>query len=652
MVISEFIAGSKGARKRFASFNKLTGTIELRSASGCTLYHVVDNCWTPFNVGQAVSAPLDYNGLLSATIDVYGSISAQLVNVLPNGTDGDVLDLSGVGFELGMDIDSDRDGQISTNEQGDSNWVWGSGQKGAIVLVNNDRDPDDFTAGGYKSELASFIVRPTLASSFPSGVQLALITTVDAGARFSVYRNKQGQSPEVLLGRDFQGNVIPMSPPLDLAGEKLYIEAHEFPGPFFEGLISLDLVVIRLATGEIFAEDRVVFRVAPWVMTPNHLPPIQVYTCEMKDATGNVTNQAFLDDLSRATGEVGVPLQIVPPKLNNPSGDGYGDRWIQDEIEFGYSMGPDGYIPVVFDSPRDRQLDGFPEAALLGPDFGHFQVGGSTPNSLDSFGNLEASPPVTVAGREYPLGRIIFGGRKYGDYGSSSRQMMPEVRRFLYAQKVQSPIEIYTDWLAVGHVDEIICFVPANNAIGFQMLIASPNRCLSILQRLEVQGHGSTLMFQGMKRSDGSSAEMSISTLLQDNAFWKANATFQKHMDLNRDILKRELAITDADIIEIPVAFWPPETQRTLAFFPDMVNHLVLGKWNLVPKPHGPVVNGVDQFEQAFIDALPGRRVRFIEDWYSYHEMSGEVHCGTNTLRHPPAGAHWWDTKPEGGFDI
>lgn len=90
-----------------------------------------------------------------------------------------------------------------------------------------------------------------------------------------------------------------------------------------------------------------------------------------------------------------------------------GDRWIQDEVEFGYTEDVRHALPVVCDSPRDRGLDSFPELTLLGPDFGHFQVGGSTPNSLDSFGNLEVSPPVTVRGRYYPFGRVIFGGRAY-----------------------------------------------------------------------------------------------------------------------------------------------------------------------------------------------------------------------------------------------
>lgn len=34
------------------------------------------------------------------------------------------------------------------------------------------------------------------------------------------------------------------------------------------------------------------------------------------------------------------------------------------------------------------------------------------------------------------------------------------VRDFLYAQQVQAPIELYSDWLTVGHVDEFVTFVP------------------------------------------------------------------------------------------------------------------------------------------------------------------------------------------------
>jgi hypothetical protein len=37
------------------------------------------------------------------------------------------------------------------------------------------------------------------------------------------------------------------------------------------------------------------------------------------------------------------------------------------------------------------------------------------------------------------------------------------VRDFLQAQQVQSPVELYSDWLSVGHVDEFLSFVPTSD---------------------------------------------------------------------------------------------------------------------------------------------------------------------------------------------
>lgn len=37
------------------------------------------------------------------------------------------------------------------------------------------------------------------------------------------------------------------------------------------------------------------------------------------------------------------------------------------------------------------------------------------------------------------------------------------VRDFLQAQQVQAPVELYSDWLSVGHVDEFLSFVPTSD---------------------------------------------------------------------------------------------------------------------------------------------------------------------------------------------
>ena len=163
-------------------------------------------------------------------------------------------------------------------------------------------------------------------------------------------------------------------------------------------------------------------------------------------------------------------------------------------------------------------------------------------------------------------------------------------------------------------------------------------------------------MFEGMKRwhpDSEESAEITISELLSDKAFWSANQRYQSYMNLNIEILRKELGISGQYIVNIPVLFHPvPIGEYTTAYFPDMINHLVLGETSIVPKPKGPIINGQCAFEQAFEQAVPDRKVRFVDNWYTYHEMAGEIHCATNTLRHPFANEHWWNHKPDGGFDI
>jgi protein-arginine deiminase len=91
----------------------------------------------------------------------------------------------------------------------------------------------------------------------------------------------------------------------------------------------------------------------------------------------------------------------------------------------------------------------------------------------------------------------------------------------------------------------------------------------------------------------------------------------------------------------------------------------------IIPKPFGPWVeapghdndpnktnednNGYDLFERDLVTKLQqagiNLRCIFIDDWYDYHVVSGEIHCGTNELRAQFNGqaafgnaryANWW----------
>lgn len=62
--------------------------------------------------------------------------------------------------------------------------------------------------------------------------------------------------------------------------------------------------------------------------------------------------------------------------------------------------------------------------------------------------------------------------------------------------------------------------------------------------------------------------------------------------------------------------------------------------------PHD-TVDVLEVYMRSVFEA-EGNVVHFIDDWYNYHQMSGEVHCGTNVVRTPPEldrsfTARWWD---------
>jgi len=79
--------------------------------------------------------------------------------------------------------------------------------------------------------------------------------------------------------------------------------------------------------------------------------------------------------------------------------------------------------------------------------------------------------------------------------------------------------------------------------------------------------------------------------------------------------------------------------------FPNMVNLVVLNGHLLVSNPHGPIVDGVDQFQTAFRRAVAetGHRVHFVTDT-QYHKWSGNAHCATNVQREGFAPS-WWSFR-------
>uniref|UniRef100_A0AAQ5XW69 Protein-arginine deiminase n=1 Tax=Amphiprion ocellaris TaxID=80972 RepID=A0AAQ5XW69_AMPOC len=541
-----------------------------------------------------------------------------------------VLHLTAV--EISLDVDADRDGIVEHNNPDKGSWKWGPDGHGAILLVNCDSErtylkkPDheqtSITRVSDLKDMSVMVLRTKGPAKLPEGYKLTMHISQGDAESVRVFRTR---SPGVMNNsisytlfnafvRDFplvlSSEVLSQEVPY-LGGEaemNFYVEGLRFPDRDFDGLISINLSLLE-PIGEALPEtpiftDKVMLRVAPWIMTPNTLQPLEVFVCSTSD------NYTFLNGMRNLVAKSGYKLNICHEYMNR------GDRWMQN----------------------------FPYEELLGPNFGYVTrtAENEEVSSLDSFGNLEVSPPVTVNGKKYPLGRIIIGVAF--PTATKGRNMTKVVQEFLFAQKVQEPVALFSDWLLVGHVDEFMTFVPASDRKCYLCLLcACPDAGYKLFRGLQNDGHGQAKMFDDEE-------QITVDEILNDEILQSHNNYVQSCIDWNRDVLKRELGLDDDDIIDMPILFKLVEEMgsesRAVAYYPDMVNMIVLGKNLGIPKPFGPKVNGRCALEAEMCSLLEGLGLRctFIDDFASYHKLLGEVHCGSN-VRRQPFDFKWWNLE-------
>jgi len=156
------------------------------------------------------------------------------------------------------------------------------------------------------------------------------------------------------------------------------------------------------------------------------------------------------------------------------------DLWAQDYMEIvnhNRTGAPATRIPNLIDL-QDEVDGGVPETIqLFEPSYGSFEV-----ENFGSGGDLEATPPLP----NFPLGLV---------YGGSSTT--PDLSRLLKMQRAQLQsnqeiVDVNTKWLRVGHVDEIISFLPAGGS--FALAVPSPREAVDIMHNLFQGGNGKAKM--------------------------------------------------------------------------------------------------------------------------------------------------------------
>ena len=598
----------------------------------------------PFKDGEALQFDFDFDGdgtfeierSDDAVVDhVYTAAGSFTPLVRVRGADGrydvadDDLEVSAPNAPrtADVDVDSDNDGLITGADEA----VEDEGEAAFFGNVDDDdgdgnRDRDDNVLSDGDDDTFPILVRQV--RELGASRVFVEVTPAIAATRTRLWLNG-----EILTDASRERAEIDNAGSADI---ELRLEATTGRTSDWDGRVAVT-VTVEDDNGVVSA-DTAKLRAAPVLFPDNLQAPRQLFVMDIPDGGDN--NQALMETL-RGSLPDGVDLY----ELN--ADDYFYDRWVQDSWEVGTQTVPDGAAggqrEMITAMQTERAyggqgLDAFVPNEWLSEGRGFYYPGGAE-SSHNFGGNLETSPPTSTD----PFGRMLFGGGTQMLSGARNPDTMNDNQvAFLNAQELQGPaIELSSEWLAVGHIDEIFQFVPDltpdEGGHPFKVVIASPRLARDVLLGLRADGQGDVVMFAGRRDS------YSVDEVLDAEEFNALNELAQARIDAVQAKLKATLQLDDGDFRPVPVMFNEVGGGLVAAFNPGVQNLVTVGTRLFAPDPEGPVVSGADAWQAATLASLADTDldVVFVDVFESYHELMGEAHCGTNVERAPYATA-WW----------
>ncbi|UNO39357.1 protein-arginine deiminase domain-containing protein [Streptomyces sp. MST-110588] len=355
----------------------------------------------------------------------------------------------------------------------------------------------------------------------------------------------------------------------------------------------------------------------------------------------------FADSLRTATRAAGLGEGRL--RFQRGTAQWWRDIWRQDIAEPAYVSRPtpDGpqTLRILLRSPNYwKSADGKSASLrragrllfrdLRGPDVGIVQQyttrrGPGVDELLNFTGNIESLPPY----KGFPQGRIVYGS-------TPQRRPDPSFVRMLRAQGKQPPVVLDTSWLVVGHADETVHVVRADNARGWTLAVSDPRLAIGLLKRARDAGQGGQRLFAGTVAEH----KPTVEEFLRQDAATGDSADAARHIDGQLKVLLRATGLKATEIVRLPTLYVRLDPggglpRRHLAFSPALVNGLSLTSRDFAaPDPHGPRLAGRDLFREEAERQLTanGVRVHWVENFSWAHLGGGEVHCATNALREIP----------------
>lgn len=137
--------------------------------------------------------------------------------------------------------------------------------------------------------------------------------------------------------------------------------------------------------------------------------------------------------------------------------------------------------------------------------------------------------------------------------------------KFFQGQQLQGPLVIEAGWLAVGHVDELTSFLPADNELWFTVAVSDPVAGLNVLRKTKQSGYGNVGAYSANlnDRTPAQGAQPNLNWMnnqdVSDEVVLHATAWAQKNIDSTVHVLLEETGLTKEDLIYIPHLFTDSE---------------------------------------------------------------------------------------------
>ena len=380
------------------------------------------------------------------------------------------------------------------------------------------------------------------------------------------------------------------------------------------------------STGMLVLSQRIAS--APLVLPHPLLPVTSVHVVALTPELDGAENAAFVRALRTWS-----PAPVLVRSTDSVRG-----RWLQDEYELGYATGHWSSIEVVLAhgptriGGQDRWTD-----LTLGP--GRAVLGADWPweSNGDGYGNIEVTPPLPG----HPDGRILVGRASDGMPGEPLLSLLGE-------QRAQALTPIDTGWLCVGHVDEVVGFVPdATAPRGFRALVPDVVAGWTLLEALDPS---TTLPLHGARARDGQiRPRATVADILGDTELRRLNLGIAT---THLPALRAELVaagIRQDEMLGLPLLYddWADGSDAACGaspLWPNPVNLLAVHDADrsvaFLADPRvraGGAKVAEDPVAQAVARELPASlRLVWLDSWGAYHVHGGDVHCATNVRRTPP----------------